>query len=100
MKEQLKVKIRIAFVSPNAWTMYNFRREVLQHIISAGYEVIIIAEEDKYAPLLVSMGCIFVPIMVNNRSLKPADDIRLYLKLRNIYRKHRPDFIFHYVIKP
>ncbi len=100
MKEQSKVKIRIAFVSPNAWTMYNFRREVLQNILQSGFEVIIIAEEDKYASLLVSMGCLFVPVSIKNRSLKPTDDILLFFWLKKLYKKHRPDFIFHYVIKP
>ena len=100
MKDQSEVKLKIAFVSPNAWTMYNFRKEVLQSILQGGYEVIIIAEEDKYASLLISMGCTFVPIMINNRSLSPADDIRLFFNLKNIYKKYRPDFLFHYVIKP
>ncbi len=100
MKEHSKVKIKIAFVSPTAWTMYNFRREVLQSMLQSGFEVIIIAEDDKYAPLLVSMGCLFVPVLINNRSLKPTDDIRLFLLLKKVYKKYRPDFIFHYVIKP
>ena len=100
MKEQSKVKMKIAFVSPTAWTMYNFRKEVLQSMLQSGFEVIIIAEEDKYAPLLVSMGCLFVPVLINNRSLRPTDDIRLFLSLKKVYKKYRPDFIFHYVIKP
>ena len=100
MKEQSKVKIKIAFVSPNAWTMFNFRKEVLQSILQCGYEVIIIAEEDKYASLLISMGCRFVPVSVNNRSLNPTDDIMLFLRLKKIYKEYRPDFIFHYVVKP
>jgi len=100
MKEHSKVKIKIAFVSPNAWTMFNFRREVLQNILQCGYEVIIIAEQDRYASLLISMGCRFVPVSVNNRSLNPTDDIRLFLRLKNVYKEYRPDFIFHYVVKP
>ncbi len=100
MKEKPADKIKIAFVSPNAWTMYNFRREVLESILQSGFEVIIIAEEDKYASLLVSMGCQFVPVSIKNRSLSPADDILLFFWLKKVYKKYRPDFIFHYVIKP
>ncbi len=100
MKEQSAVKIKIAFVSPNAWTMYNFRREVLQSVLKSGFEVIIIAEEDKFAPWLVSMGCRFVPVSIKNRSLRPLDNILLFFCLKKIYKKYRPDFIFHYVIKP
>ncbi|MEO5999038.1 MAG: glycosyltransferase family 4 protein [Chitinophagaceae bacterium] len=100
MKEQSKVKRRIAFVSPNAWTMYNFRREVLQSILQNGFEIIIIAGNDKYAELLVSMGCLFIPVTIKNHSLRLTDDLLLYLRLRKIYKQYHPDFIFHYVAKP
>jgi glycosyltransferase involved in cell wall biosynthesis len=100
MKEKPNHTLRIAFVSANAWTMYNFRKEVLESFLNNGYEVVIIAEEDDCASLLTGMGCLFVSVKVNNRSLSPAGDIRFFLQLKNIYKKYRPDFIFHYVIKP
>lgn len=100
MKEQTATKKRIAFVSPNAWTMYNFRKELLQSILQAGFEVVIIAERDKFVTPLELMGCLFVPITINNRSLRITDDILLYLRLLKIYKNYRPHFIFHYVVKP
>lgn len=100
MKEQTSGKIRIAFVSPNAWTMYNFRRELLQSLLEKGFEVIIIAEKDKYSALIVAMGCLFIPVTIRNRSLSPTDDISLFLSLKKTYKKYKPDFIFHYVVKP
>lgn len=90
----------IAFVSYNTWTMYNFRLEVLKNFLEKGYGVLIIAEKDEYAGLLISLGCRFVPVDIKNRSLNPFNDLNLFFRLKNIYKTHRPDFIFHYVAKP
>ena len=90
----------IAFVSYNTWTMYNFRLEVLKNFLDKGFRVLVIAEEDKWAPLLMQMGCGFVAVNIRNRSLNPLHDLQLFFNLKQIYQKHRPDFIFHYVAKP
>lgn len=90
----------IAFVSYNTWTMYNFRLEVIQNFLDRGFRVLIIAEEDEWAPRLLAMGCRFVPVKIRNRSLNPVHDLQLFFRLRQIYKKCQPDFIFHYVAKP
>ncbi|MBE7169736.1 MAG: glycosyltransferase family 4 protein [Williamsia sp.] len=90
----------IAFVSYNAWTMYNFRLEVLKNFLDRGFRVLIIAEEDEWVEPLRAMGCEFVPVKIRNRSLNPFHDLELFFKLKHIYKKHRPDLIFHYVAKP
>lgn len=100
MKDRSPGRKRIAFVSTSAWTMYNFRKEVLQTMLENGFEVLVIAGHDMYAELLISMGCRFIPATIKNRSINPFLDIQLFLTLRGIYKKYRPDFVFHYVVKP
>ena len=100
MKDTLPVNKTIAFVSHNGWTMYNFRMQVLEHLLVTGYRVLIFAEEDRYMHLLISLGCRFIPVTIDNRSWNPLHDIRLFVQLKKLYRKWRPDFIFHYVAKP
>jgi glycosyltransferase involved in cell wall biosynthesis len=90
----------IAFVSNSAWSVYNFRLDVIRHLYKSGYAILVIAPNDEFSVFLVTEGCMYVPIDFNNRSENPLDDLRLYRRLRKIYRHHRPDFIFHYVIKP
>ena len=99
MQEAAQGKL-IAFVSYNTWTMYNFRLEVLKNFLDEGFGVLLIAEEDKWAPLLQQMGCSFVAVKIRNRSLNPLHDLQLFFALKEIYKNHRPDFIFHYVAKP
>ncbi|PWT75329.1 MAG: glycosyl transferase [Bacteroidetes bacterium] len=89
----------VAFVSNSAWSVYNFRLDVIRHL-KQRFDILIIAPDDAFSSMLVQEGCRFIPIEFNNRSENPFLDFRLYQQLKKIYRKEGPDFIFHYVIKP
>jgi glycosyltransferase involved in cell wall biosynthesis len=95
-----KHSIRIFFVSNSCWSIYNFRSDVLEHFIKLGYEVHVAALKDDFAIKLLNIGCKVHDIKFNNRRLNPLADIRFLLRLKALYRKVKPDLIFHYVIKP
>ena len=90
----------IALVSNSAWSVYNFRLDIISELLHDGFKVLVIAAEDDYAQKLVEAGCLFHPIEFNNRTINPVEDIRLYFQLRALYKKYQPGFIFHYVAKP
>jgi glycosyltransferase involved in cell wall biosynthesis len=90
----------IAFVSNNCWSLFNFRKPLLDHFLSQGYRVIAIAAEDEYSREIEAIGCIYYPIEFRNSTISPLRDIRLFFDLRSIYRKEMPGIIFHYVTKP
>ncbi|HKP31807.1 MAG TPA: glycosyltransferase, partial [Chitinophagaceae bacterium] len=90
----------IAFVSSNAWSVYNFRVDVIRHFIKNGYKVLVIAPDDGNSELLIAEGCMYENVDFNNKSENHISDLSLYRQLKVLYEKHKPDFIFHYVIKP
>lgn len=90
----------IAFVSNSAWSIYNFRLDVITHLMGLGYDVLVLAPDDDYSNLLQQSGCRFIPVEFDNRSKDPLQDFRLYRQLKRHYRQQRPDFIFHFVAKP
>jgi glycosyltransferase involved in cell wall biosynthesis len=90
----------IAFVSNNAWSVYNFRVDVIRKLIHMGASILVIAPSDNFTQLLEKEGCLFENINFDNRSENPIEDIGLYVHLKKIYRKHNPHLIFHYVAKP
>ena len=90
----------ICFVSNSAWSVYNFRMDIVRHFMQQGYTVLVMAARDEYADLLEKEGVQFIPVHFNNRTENPFTDYALYLRLKNLYKIHRPDIIFHYVIKP
>ncbi len=91
---------RIAFVSNSAWSIYNFRLDVINHLVGQGYEVLVLAPDDEYSVLLQEHGCRFIHVSFDNRRKNPLQDFALYRQLKQHYRQQRPDFIFHFVAKP
>jgi len=90
----------IAFVSNSAWSVYNFRFDVIRHLIQRGYDILVLAPADEYSSYLTQVGCRFIPINFNNKKENPFLDYFLFQKLKILYKRYRPDFIFHYVAKP
>src|SRR3954469_9019435 len=90
----------IAFVSNSAWSVYNFRIDVIRHLIGKGFKILVVAPIDENSTLLQDEGCIYADINFNNQHENPLQDVTLYNQLKSIYKKFHPDFIFHYVIKP
>jgi len=90
----------IAFVSNSAWSVYNFRLDVIHHLIGEGYQVIVFAPPDDYVSLITDTGARFVGIEFDNKTENPIVDFFFYKRLKALYKLYRPDFIFHYVAKP
>lgn len=90
----------IAFVSNSAWSVYNFRLDVINHLIQQGFKVLVMAPNDTFSPLLEEVGCQFIPLHFDNKTKNPLHDIAFYYQLKKLYSQYRPDFIFHYVAKP
>lgn len=90
----------IAFVSNSAWSVYNFRMDVICCLLDQGYNVLIMAPDDDYSIRLKEAGCHFLPIDFNNKTANPVSDWFFYKQLKRLYKQYRPDFIFHYVAKP
>ncbi len=91
---------KVFFVCLNYWDLYNFRIDVLKHFINLGFEVHTVALKDEFAERISSIGCKTHFIKFNNRGLNPFSDIQLLLSLKKIYKKKKPQLIFHYAIKP
>jgi glycosyltransferase involved in cell wall biosynthesis len=90
----------VAFVSNNAWSVYNFRLDVIIQLLHQGYEVIVFAPGDEYVEQLIEAGCTFVPIEFDNKSANPVHDLLFYRHLKQLYQQYKPGFIFHFVAKP
>ena len=97
--EPAQHKKKITLVANSTWSVYNFRMDLIRHLLLS-FDVLIIAPKDEFAEELIKAGCTYHDIHFNNRSENPMLDYSLYKSLERIYRSEKPDFIFHYVIKP
>ncbi len=95
-----KVVSKVVLVGNTAWSMYNFRLGLIKALVKQGIKVIIFAPKDDYSDKLVATGCEVHDLKLNNYSLNPFHDIATFIQLIKLYKEVRPDFSFHYTVKP
>ncbi len=93
---------KIAIVANTTWNIYNFRLNIIRKLISEGHEVIVMAPVDKFITYTETIREVtHIPIRHLDRdSVNPIQDLRLMFELVRLYRKHKPDLVLHYTVKP
>ena len=92
---------KIMLISRCAWTLYNFRRNLISSIQNRGNEVISLgATGDGYESKLEDIGIPFIPLQINQKGISPISDLRLLWILFTYYRQYKPDIVHHFTIKP
>jgi glycosyltransferase involved in cell wall biosynthesis len=84
-----------------AWGMYNFRKGLMKALIESGYQVLVTAPNDNdYSRKIESLGCEFQNTNIDAKGTNPFIDLKLIREYYNIFKLHKPDFIFFFTIKP
>lgn len=91
---------KILFCDNSLRELLNFRKEIICHYASNGYDVVLVAPQnmDIYQWELPNIR--FVPVIMNRSGTNPIEDLKYFFRLKRIYAKEKPDYIFHYTIKP
>lgn len=93
--------MKIIFSDNSLWSQLNFRGNIITHLRDAGHEVVLVSPIDapsKGIPL--PDGIRHIAIEMRRTSTNPLQDLRYFARLWKIYRQERPDYIFHFTIKP
>ena len=92
--------MRILILINNELTLYNFRQEFLQLLVSDGHEVHIATPIGKYQSLFESFGCKVIGYELSQRGMNPLKDFKLPWTYRDIIKSVAPDVVLTYTIKP
>lgn len=95
--------MKIAFCNNNLSGFWLFRKDVVKHFISQGFEIIVLYpkflnEESYLEEISQYCKCIAVEMLPNNQNI--IRDLKLYKQIRAIYKLERPDIVINYTIKP
>ncbi|GHU76093.1 glycosyl transferase [Clostridia bacterium] len=90
----------ILVVETQAQYVWNFRREIIQALISQGDKVIVATLDDGYQDKLKDIGCETLTLTFNQHGLNPLADFFLVFKLLGIIKEKDPDTILTYTTKP
>ena len=93
----MSVKKKIAFVYPDAFSIWVFRQGLAKALMAQGYSVYAIAGSDQYASKLEEMGIHFIGVDFE-RFVSFLGDIKLVRQLWKIFRQERFDIIHNFKI--
>ncbi len=79
----------------------NFRGGLIERFISIGYDVVLVAPGDKmYNMDQIPKNVKYIPIQMDRTGVSLYGDLLYSIQLWKIYSSERPDYVFHYTIKP
>lgn len=94
------MKKNILIVSNTTWSIFNFRKGLIQKLVSQGHQVTAISPPDQYVDRVKSLGCNYIPLVTLHQiSKNPIRDLFLYRELKQIFRLINPDLIFLFTPK-
>lgn len=93
---------RIAIVAGLAYSLTNFRLQLLEAMVAAGHEVTAFAPEHdaQVVRTLEQIGVRFVQVPMARTSLSPLGDLRTLLALWRHFRRLKLDVVLPYTMKP
>lgn len=95
-----KKKGTIVLIGNHHIVIYNFRRELIQRLISENYRVVVLMPCTKESEKIRALGCELIDIPVDRRGMNPLRDGILFIRYIKTIKKLRPSAVLTYTIKP
>lgn len=91
----------ILIVANLAWNLVNYRAGLIRALVADGFSVIAVAPHNaEMEQKLGELGCrAFEPIPLDAKGLSPLTELRTFLAIIGIMRKHRPIAVLSWTIK-
>lgn len=90
---------KILFCDNSLCDLLNFRVDVINSYAFDGYEIVLVAPSTTDFQNGIA-NIRYIPIYFNRSGMNPLSELKYMWNLIKIYRTERPDYIFHYTIKP
>ncbi|MBE7100553.1 MAG: glycosyltransferase family 4 protein [Clostridiales bacterium] len=80
--------------------IYNFRLELVEALLSNGYQVVIVSPYGKRIDFLTQLGCKFIELNLARHGKNLFQDLNLLKNYKKILKLEKPDVVLTYTIKP
>lgn len=91
---------KVLFLVNHAFTLYNFRLELVERLLRDGHKVVISSPLGDGLEQLQQMGCAYEQITLSRHGTNPIQELALIREYKKLLKKVRPDIVFSYTIKP
>jgi hypothetical protein len=99
LDEQMK---KIIILANTSWNIHNFRRNILQMLLDAPFEVVVVTPIDAFLSFIQDFpNARHIPLKkLARKSINPLRDIQLANELISVFQNEKPNIILNYTIKP
>lgn len=80
--------------------LYDFRRELLQALLEAGYQVHVSVPDTGYVNRIKALGCCCHDTVMERRGMNPVKDLKLFGFYLRLLKEVKPAVVLTYTIKP
>jgi glycosyltransferase involved in cell wall biosynthesis len=91
---------KVALVYNTSSYLYRFRKELVEALHDSGYTVLAVVPDVEVKPQLEALGARCISYRLSARSLNPLLDLITCFDLFRIFRKHKPQIVLNFTIKP
>lgn len=95
-----KKKTLIALLTNNDDDVYCFRKELIEGLISEGYEMLISCPNGPKFDLMKDIPYIYDDTVIDRRGTNVVADGKLFLHYKKLFKKYRPAVVLTYTAKP
>lgn len=94
------IKNKILILSNHSIVVYNFHKELVQELLTEGYQVFLSLPYDKRVAEMIEWGCRHVETVVDRRGMNFRRDLHLYRKYKQIIEEIEPAVVLTFTVKP
>ncbi|MBN2428723.1 MAG: glycosyltransferase family 4 protein [Deltaproteobacteria bacterium] len=93
---------KVVILGSFAHSLINFRGKLLENLVRGGHTVIASAPggSESLRNNLKNLGVSFYPVPLNRTGMNPFHDVACLLSLFRFFRRHKPDLVLGYTVKP
>lgn len=94
------MKQKILFLVNHDIVIYNFRKELVEKLLSSNFEIHIASPKGNKLSILSQMGCVIHELEINRHGKNPLEELKLIYSIKKIIKRLKPDLVLTYTIKP
>lgn len=91
---------KVLLISNNGQGFYNFKKELIEALLDAGFEVHFAVPPYEKLKKLTQAGAVYHELQVDRRGMNPLKDMGLIRQLHTLYHNLKPYVIILHTIKP
>lgn len=92
--------MKIFFVVNVDWFFVSHRLPIAIEAIRLGHDVTLISKDTGKKSVIEQIGIQFIELPFERTKVNLLNEIKLYFKLRSIYKHYQPDIVHHVTLKP